>query len=172
VRVKLIYILTEIVAILRVFAAFVVRLWSDLRRVECMPALAVRDEEYVTEAKPIIIAIDDDPSILRALRRVVSGAGFEIQTFDRPSAVLKSDLPKAGACLIVDIDLPEMNGVELCTKLATSGCVLPVILITAHTDEATQRLADGVHPIALLIKPFERELLVSSIESALLAGEN
>jgi two-component system, LuxR family, response regulator FixJ len=126
----------------------------------------------VTKAKPIITVIDDDPSILRALRRLVSGAGFEVQTFDRPSTLLKSDLPKPGGCLIVDIDLPEMNGVELCAKLAASGCVLPVILITAHTDEATQRLADSAHRIALLIKPFGRELLVNSIQSALLAGRH
>ena len=120
--------------------------------------------------RPIIIVIDDDPSILRALRRLVSGAGFDVRTFDRPSALLKSELPKTGACLVVDIDLPEMNGVELCATLATSGCTLPVILITAHTDEETRRLADGARPVALLIKPFGRELLVNSIESALLAG--
>lgn len=120
--------------------------------------------------KPIIIVIDDDPSILRALRRLVIGAGFDVRTFDRPSTLLRSDLPKAGACLIVDIDLPEMNGVELCETLAASGCRLPVILITAHTDEETRRLADGAGPVALLIKPFGRELLVNSIESALLAG--
>jgi FixJ family two-component response regulator len=129
------------------------------------------DRNEVNE-KPIIIVIDDDPSILRALRRLVSGAGFEVRTFDRPSALLNSDLPKAGACLIVDIDLPEMNGVELCATLAASGCKLPVILITAHTDEATRRLADGVRPVALLFKPFGRELLVNSIENALLAGQD
>jgi two-component system, LuxR family, response regulator FixJ len=122
-------------------------------------------------AKPIIIVIDDDPSILRALRRLVSGAGFDVWTFDRPSTLLKSDLPKSGACLIIDIDLPEMNGVELCAKLAASGCVLPVILITAHTDEETRRMAKDAHPTALLLKPFGRELLVNSIESALLAGQ-
>ena len=122
-------------------------------------------------AKPIIIVIDDDPSILRALRRLVSGAGFDVWTFDRPSTLLKSDLPKSGACLIIDIDLPEMNGVELCATLAASGCRLPVILITAHTDEETRRLACDANPIALLIKPFGRELLVNSIESALLAGQ-
>jgi FixJ family two-component response regulator len=125
--------------------------------------------ELITQ-KPIIIVIDDDPSILKALRRLVSGAGFEVRTFDRPSKLLRSDLPKARACLIVDIDLPEMNGVELCATLAASGCKLPVILITAHTDEATRRLADGASAVALLIKPFGRELLVNSIESALLAG--
>jgi len=125
----------------------------------------------VIDPKPIVIVIDDDPSILRALRRVVSGAGFEVRTFDRPSALLNSELPTTGACLLVDIDLPEMNGVELCTTLASSGCGLPVILITAHTDEETRRLADDAHPIALLIKPFRRELLVNSIERALLAGQ-
>jgi two-component system response regulator FixJ len=130
--------------------------------------------ELMTEpitTKPIIIVIDDDPSILRALRRLVAGAGFDVRTFDRPSTLLKSDLPTAGACLVVDIDLPEMNGVELCATLAASGCKLPVILITAHTDEETRRLADDAHPITLLIKPFGRDLLVNSIQSALLAGE-
>jgi FixJ family two-component response regulator len=122
-------------------------------------------------AKPLVLVIDDDPSILRALRRLVSGAGFEVRTFDRPSTLLKSDLPKAKACLIVDIDLPEMSGIELCAMLGASGCRLPVILITAHPDEETRRRAVDAHPIALLIKPFRRELLVSSIESALLAGE-
>jgi len=125
----------------------------------------------VTNAKPIIIVIDDDPSILRALRRLVAGAGFDVRTFDRPSTLLKSDLPTAGACLVVDIDLPEMNGVELCATLAASGCKLPVILITAHTDEETRRLADDAHPVTLLIKPFGRDLLMNSIQSALLAGE-
>jgi FixJ family two-component response regulator len=125
--------------------------------------------ELITQ-KPIIIVVDDDPSILKALRRLVSRAGFDVWTFDRPSTLLRSDLPKAGACLIVDIDLPEMNGAELCETLAASGCRLPVILITAHTDEETRRLADSAFPVALLIKPFGRELLVNSIESALLAG--
>jgi CheY-like chemotaxis protein len=64
-----------------------------------------------------------------------------------------------------------MNGIELCESLAASGCSLPVILITAHTDEETRRLADDAHPVALLIKPFGRELLVNSIEKALLADQ-
>ena len=72
----------------------------------------------------------------------------------------------------MDIDLPEMNGVELCATLAASGGKLPAILITAHTDDETRRLADGAHPVALLIKPFGRELLLDSINSALLAGQD
>ena len=105
-----------------------------------MQSLGELMTELITQ-KPIIIVIDDDPSILKALSRLVSGAGFEVRTFDRPSTLLRSDLPKAEACLIVDIDLPEMNGLELCDPLAASGCRLPVILVTAHTDEETRRTA-------------------------------
>jgi FixJ family two-component response regulator len=129
------------------------------------------EEEAIWVTNPLVIVIDDDPSILRALRRLVSGAGFDVQTFERPSTLLKSALPNAQACLVVDIDLPEMNGVELCRMLAASGCTLPVILITAQTDEETRRLADEVHPVALLIKPFGRSLLINSIRSALLAAQ-
>jgi FixJ family two-component response regulator len=121
-------------------------------------------------ANPLVIVIDDDPSILRALRRLISGAGFDVQTFDRPRALLKNELPNSEACLIVDIDLPEMNGVELCETLAASGCTLPVIFITAHADQETQMMADSAHPVALLIKPFRRDLLINSIRSALLAA--
>lgn len=120
-----------------------------------------------TKVKPVVIVIDDDPSILRAFRRLISGAGFEVRTFDRPSELLKSDLPTAGACLVVDIDLPEMNGVDLCKTLAASGRSLPIILITAHTDEQTRNLARGARPVALLIKPFGRDLLLESIDTAL-----
>ena len=126
----------------------------------------------MTNAKPIVIVLDDDPSILRALRRLISGAGFDVRAFDRPSALLRSALPASEACLIVDVQLPEMNGVELCETLAASGCRLPVILITAHADEQTRSLACSAHPVGLLIKPFGRDLLVNSIETALRFEKN
>ncbi|MGO9452519.1 MAG: response regulator transcription factor [Candidatus Binataceae bacterium] len=121
----------------------------------------------MAKAKPVVIIVDDDPSMLRALRRLISGAGFDVRIFDRPSALLKVNLPAAEACLVIDINLPEMSGVELCEKLAASGCSLPVILITAHTDEQTRALAVAAHPAALLIKPFARDLLMTSIGTAL-----
>ena len=121
----------------------------------------------MTNAKPVVIVVDDDPSILRALRRLISGAGFDVRTFNRPSSLLNSELPDAEACLIIDVHLPEMNGVELYQTLAAAGCTLPVILITAHADEETRDLARSIHPFALLIKPFGRDLLVNSIETAL-----
>ena len=124
-------------------------------------------ESEVTTAKPVAIVIDDDPSMLRALRRLISGAGFEVRTFDRPSALLKSELPGADACLVVDVHLPEMNGVELCERLVASGCALPVIMITAHGDDETRALADSAHPVAFLIKPFARDRLIDALDQAI-----
>jgi FixJ family two-component response regulator len=115
----------------------------------------------------VVVVIDDDPSILRALRRLLSGAGFDVRTFDRPSALLKSDLPKKDACLVIDIDLPEMNGVELCKTLAATDRLLPFILITAHADQVTLGLAKEVNPVALLTKPFKRDLLLNCVATAL-----
>lgn len=73
--------------------------------------------------KPFLILVEDDPSVLRALRRMMLSAGFQVMAFDRPRAVLDSKLPKFDACLVVDVHLPEMNGVQLCETLAASGAV-------------------------------------------------
>ena len=124
------------------------------------------------DAKPVVIVVDDDPSILRALRRLISGAGFDVRVFDRPSELLKDDLPKTDACLVVDVHLPEMSGVELCETLGASGCRLPVVLITADAGDGTRTLASSAHPVALLIKPFRRAELVNSILIALSIGKH
>lgn len=127
-------------------------------------------------AKSLVLVVDDDPSVLRALRRLISGAGFDVRVFDRPSKILNDEhdgrLPKADACLVVDVHLPEMTGVELCGALGACGCRLPVVLITAHGDEETRTLALSAQPVALLIKPFGRAELVNSIETALSVGKN
>jgi FixJ family two-component response regulator len=115
---------------------------------------------------PVVIVIDDDPSMLRALRRLIAGAGFEVKTFDRPSALLSADLSN-GACLVADIYLTEMTGVMLSEKLAHSGRFLPTILVSARLDEKTKLLASRIHPVALLPKPFRREQLLLAIGAAL-----
>ena len=66
-----------------------------------------------------VVVVDDDPSVLRALSRLIQAAGFRVLTFDRPSALLASALPRVNACMVVDINLPEMAGSELCSALAS-----------------------------------------------------
>src|SRR5258707_14341889 len=114
------------------------------------------------DAKPVVIVVDDDPSILRALRRLISGAGFDVRVFARPSELLKDDLPKTDACLVVDVHLPEMSGVQLCKTLEASGCRLPVVLITADPGAMTRNHCLSGQPGALLLKPFTRAEPVKS----------
>jgi FixJ family two-component response regulator len=114
-----------------------------------------------------LILVEDDLSVLRALRRLMLSAGFQVMAFDRPRAVLDSELPKTDACLIVDVHLPEMNGVQLCETLAASGCRLPVIMITGRLDEATHELTHRAKAVAVLFKPFTREALLEAISEAL-----
>jgi len=118
-------------------------------------------------AKRAVILIEDDASVLNSLRRLLIGAGFSVQAFDRPSACLAGDLPRSNACLLVDIHLPEMNGAELCEALAASGRLLPAILITAHSDLATEAIAGRTNPVAVLNKPFSRALLIDTVWKAL-----
>ncbi|MGH9345293.1 MAG: response regulator transcription factor [Terriglobia bacterium] len=121
----------------------------------------------MTEPKRVVILVEDDPSVLRAIRRLILGAGFEVLAFDRPSAVLASALPATAGCLLVDVHLPEMSGVEMCKTLAASGLDLPVVLITGATDEATRNLMQTVSGAAVLYKPLRREVLISALANAL-----
>jgi len=122
--------------------------------------------------KPALIVVEDDSSVLRALRRLMLSAGFRVMAFDRPRAVLASELPKTDACLVVDVHLPEMNGVQLCEALAAAGCQLPVIMMTGHADQATRELARRAKAVAVLFKPFTRDSLLEAISEALAADKS
>jgi CheY-like chemotaxis protein len=114
-----------------------------------------------------VLVVDDDPSILRSLRRLVSASGFQVKTFDKPSELLESETPRSNACMVVDINMPEMNGIEMCEVLKRSGRGLPTILITGRTDAMSRSLAAQSDAVAVLFKPFEEEPLLDAIDRAL-----
>ena len=118
-------------------------------------------------AQPIVLIIDDDLSVLRALARLIRASGYDIRTFSRPSAVLADQLPATNACMVVDVNLPEMNGAELCEALAARGHCLPVIFITGRTDAGTKALTQRVPAVAVLVKPFNDTVLLPAISRAL-----
>ena len=120
--------------------------------------------------KPIVILVEDDPSVLRALSRLIETAGLEVRAFDRPGALRPTDIPDDKACLIFDVHLPEMSGVALYERLSAAECRLPLILITAHSDAATRALTESVNAIAVLTKPFSRETLLAALRQALGSG--
>jgi FixJ family two-component response regulator len=109
--------------------------------------------------------VEDDPSFLRALRRLLSGAGFSVATFASAEEFLASDSARGTACLVLDVHLGGMSGFDLQQQLATAGRLIPTIFITAHDDSVTrERARSGV---AYLRKPFREEALVAAIRKAL-----
>ncbi len=126
----------------------------------------------MSENNRIVILVEDDPSVLRALRRLMMSAGLTVLTFDRPRALLECDIPQNDACLVIDVHLPEMTGVELCEALAASGRTLPAILITGRVDEITRELLRRGDPVAILFKPFTRESLLTALSKAFATGKS
>ena len=120
-----------------------------------------------TMSPATVLVVDDDPSLLRSLNRLVSASGFLVKTFAKPSELLASDTPRSNACMVVDIDMPEMTGIEMCEALKDLGRGLPAILITGRTDARTRSLAAQSDAVAVLFKPFDEEPLLDAIGRAL-----
>lgn len=117
--------------------------------------------------KPTVIVIDDDLSIRRALRMQLQVAGFNALAFPSGESLLRSDLPTTDVCLLLDIYMPGMSGIELCRSLAASGRRLPTILMSARDDEPTRRAMSESKVVASLFKPFDEEALLGAIRKAL-----
>ena len=115
----------------------------------------------------IVLVVDDDPSLLRALRRLLLAVDLNVVVFDSAEAFLAGAVPAGKVCLLLDIYLPGMSGIDLCKTLAASGTNLPTILMTRRDDEETQKGAREAGALATLYKPFDEEALLDAITRAL-----
>jgi FixJ family two-component response regulator len=134
---------------------------------KALPLAAPEDE---LRKKTEVILVEDDFSVLRALRRLLLVSGFKVRSFDRPSALLTAGIPEPEVCLIFDLYLPQMTSVELYETLAASGCRCPLILITGRVNETTRAMTKRVNAAAVLIKPFSRDVLLTAIRQSLASG--
>lgn len=118
-------------------------------------------------AKPtIVIVVDDNPGFLRSVTRLLTVHGFATRTFESAEAFLASDGARGTACLLLDIHLGGMSGLELQRRLHASGSRNPIIFMTAIDDEATRRQALAGGCVAYLRKPFAPHLLLDAIANA------
>jgi len=116
--------------------------------------------------------VDDDASVRRALRTQLQILGFNVLDFACAEEFLTSEVPTGDACLLIDVYMPGMNGVELCRSLAASGRHLPTILISGRDDQQTYKMMREANPIASLLKPFDEKTLLRAIRKALPIGPN
>ena len=115
----------------------------------------------------VIAVVDDDPDVLRALTRLLGGAGFTVQTFGTAEAFLALEHPQKFDCLLLDVHMNGMSGFDLQERLAQDQVPLPIIFITAHDDATTRERARRGGAVAYFAKPFEGHLLIEAIEKAL-----
>jgi len=117
--------------------------------------------------KPIIYIVDDEVSMCRAMKRLILSMGMDVKTFSSGLEFLNSDYKEQNACLIVDIKMPDMGGIELQKKLVAKGSKLPVIFITAFDTENIRDEAKKVGAAGFFQKPVDDQALLDSIQWAL-----
>jgi FixJ family two-component response regulator len=116
---------------------------------------------------PIVSIIDDDESIRIGTMRLVRSRGFVAHAFPSACAFLQSDKLIGTSCLISDIQMPEMSGIQLHDALCARGHKIPIIFITAFPDERARAEALVRGAIGFLNKPFEGEALLRCLDAAL-----
>ena len=121
--------------------------------------------------KPVIAIVDDDASVREAMVGLMRALGFLAEAFPCAEDFLKSDGPQHTSCLIADVRMPGMSGLELHRRLVASGKPIPTVLVTAHADDGVRARALRAGIIGYLTKPFREDDLLGCIRSALDHGK-
>jgi FixJ family two-component response regulator len=114
---------------------------------------------------PIVFVVDDDHRMQEALSSLVEAMGFRVATFGSASEFLEAEKPDSPACLLLDLELPDINGLELQRELADREAP-PVIFVTGHGDIPSSVRAMKAGAVEFLTKPFDEQELQSAIEKA------
>lgn len=121
----------------------------------------------MTEAAITVFAVDDDPSVRTGLGRLLRSAGFKAEVFATARAFLGAYRPDVTGCLILDLAMPELDGLELQQQLAERGGALPIIFLTGHGDIPTSVRAMKLGAADFLTKPVDDRALLAAVEQAI-----
>jgi FixJ family two-component response regulator len=122
-------------------------------------------------AVPLISIVDDDDSLRNSLNNLIRSVGFRVQGFPSAETFLNSTQLHDTACLILDVRMPGMNGLDLQRQLVASNCRIPIIFITSQGDGDAQARALEAGAVDFLYKPFREEALLKAIDAALTVSE-
>ena len=115
----------------------------------------------------LIAIVDDDESIREAIQSLLRSVGFRAKTFASGEQFLQSDQIENTACLILDVRMPGMSGLELQRRLMATQCRIPIVFVTAHGEEEARSRALQEGAVDFLLKPFSEEALLNAIQAAL-----
>lgn len=119
------------------------------------------------DASPIVYIVDDDPSVRNAVKMLLEASGFEVVTSDSAQAFLQRDLVDAAGCLILDIEMDGLSGLDLQRVMAAANVQLPIIFITGHGDVSKSVQAMKAGAVEFLTKPFREPELLTAVRQAL-----
>jgi FixJ family two-component response regulator len=120
----------------------------------------------VDQMSKLIAIIDDDEAMQDSLRDLMEAAGLVARCFGSAEEFLESDLHRKAACLIVDVRMPKMSGLQLQAKLKEEESNVPIIFITAHGDARMRIRAMREGAVEFLSKPFDHQLLLKRVRAA------
>lgn len=123
-------------------------------------SVALPDESKATN---IISIVDDDPSVRTSLKLLIESFGFQAAIFDSAEGFLEAEQLHRTSCLVTDLQMPGMNGLQLQSYLAAANRAIPLIFITAYDDKESRRKAMQAGAVAFLSKPFSDEQLFQAI---------
>jgi len=121
----------------------------------------------MTERAPIVFVVDDDPSVRRAIQRLVGSVGLHVELFGSATEFLNSSRPDAASCLVLDIRLPGISGLDFQRELAKANVHIPIVFITGHGDIPMSVRAMKAGAVEFLTKPFRDQELLDAIHVAL-----
>jgi FixJ family two-component response regulator len=121
----------------------------------------------VTDAFANVFVVDDDPSIRRSTERLLRSVGFSVHSFGSAREFLTRPRPEGPACLLLDLRLPGLSGLDLQAQLKQSGIDIPIIFITGHGDIPTTVEAMKAGAVEFLTKPFRKHDLLDAIRAAI-----
>lgn len=121
----------------------------------------------IRQNSKLIAIVDDDESVLRSLQDLIESDGLTALCFGSSEQFLDSEARSEAACLIADIRMPGMSGLELQAQLKAEQCQIPILFITAHGDAEMRSLAMREGAVEFLTKPFDDEVLLGVVNAAL-----
>ena len=122
-------------------------------------------------AKHVVVGVDDDFRVRESIERLVESAGYAASVFSSAEEFLQSGTLARAICLVTDVRMPGMDGIELQRRIRLERPQLPVIFISAHYDDEARQRALDAGAVAFLYKPFDAAELLGTIETALNARE-
>jgi FixJ family two-component response regulator len=121
----------------------------------------------MTNPDPIVFIVDDDVSVRRSTERLIQAAGLKVQTFTTAKEFLKNARFEGPACLVLDVRMPGLSGMDLQRELAQSGIQIPIIFITGHGDIPMSVRAMKAGAVEFLTKPFRSRSLLDAVRAAI-----